>query len=191
MSALGEDLPQALTQGTSPEAPASAVSPGAPAPRVLPDAVTLAALIDLNARYARVVDEGPLDAWPAFFTDPCVYRVQPRENFDRGLPLATLSFESRGMLVDRVYSVRETLFHDPYYQRHIVSLPEVQSMTPEGIRCVTNYLVIRTRRNELSQVYNAGRYIDWIVATDAGLLFRERIAVFDSELIPNSLIYPI
>ena len=209
MSVLGEDVPQALTidassparagdpssqavtMGLSPQPLPGGTSQEAGALVVLPDAAMLGALIDLNARYARVVDDGPLDGWPAFFTDPCVYRVQPRENFDRGLPLATLSFESRGMLVDRVYSVQETLFHDPYYQRHIVSLPEVKSMTPEGIRCVTNYLVIRTRRNELSQVYNAGRYIDWIVATEAGLRFRERIAVFDSELIPNSLIYPI
>ncbi len=156
-----------------------------------PDPVLLAAIIDLNARYASVVDDGPLDAWPDFFLDDCIYRIQPRENFDRGLPLATLAFESRGMLMDRVYGVRETLFHDPYYQRHIVSMPRIVSRGDDGIRCVTNYVVVRTRRNELSSVYNAGRYLDWIVATSAGLKFRERIAVFDSELIPNSLIYPI
>lgn len=155
------------------------------------DPALLVAIIDLNARYASVVDDGPLDAWPDFFLDECTYRIQPRENFDRGLPLATLSFESRGMLQDRVYSVRETLFHDPYYQRHIVSLPQILSSGDNGTRCITNYVVIRTRRNELSAVYNAGRYLDWIVATPEGLRFRERIAVFDSELIPNSLIYPI
>lgn len=167
------------------------IEPDSITARIAPDASLLAELIDLNARYARVVDDGPLDAWPEFFTEECLYRIQPRENFDRGLPLATLSFESRGMLQDRVYSVRETLFHDPYYQRHIVSLPCVQTSTADGIRCETNYVVIRTRRNELSTVYNAGRYLDWIVRTDAGLRFRERVAVFDSELIANSLIYPI
>ena len=167
------------------------IAPESIASRAPPDAALLAAIIDLNARYARVVDDGPLDAWPDFFTDECVYRIQPRENFDRGLPLATLSFESRGMLMDRVYSVRETLFHDPYYQRHVVSLPCVHAVSADGIRCETNYVVIRTRRNELSQVYNAGRYLDWIVQTGAGFRFRERIAVFDSELIPNSLIHPI
>jgi salicylate 5-hydroxylase small subunit len=156
-----------------------------------PDPVLLAAIIDLNARYASVVDDGPLDAWPDFFLDECIYRIQPRENFDRGLPLATLAFESRGMLRDRVYGVQETLFHDPYYQRHIVSVPRILATGDDGIRCVTNYVVVRTRRNELSSVYNAGRYLDWIVATPEGLRFRERIAVFDSELIPNSLIYPI
>src|SRR5271170_7016722 len=35
--------------------------------------------------------------WPEFFTEQCVYRLQPRENFERGFPLATLSFESKGM----------------------------------------------------------------------------------------------
>ena len=35
------------------------------------------------------------------------------------------------------------------------------------------------------------RYLDWIVAIGDGLKFRERIAVFDSELIPDSMIYPI
>jgi salicylate 5-hydroxylase small subunit len=38
----------------------------------------------------------------------------PRENYDRSLPLATLSFESKGMLRDRVYAITETLFHEPY-----------------------------------------------------------------------------
>jgi hypothetical protein len=28
--------------------------------------------------------------WTEFFTDDCVYRVQPRENHERGFPLATL-----------------------------------------------------------------------------------------------------
>jgi len=155
------------------------------------DFATYQALVQLYAEYACAVDSGDWDLWPGFFVDDCRYRLVPRENHERGLPLATLSFESKGMLKDRVYGIRETLFHDPYYQRHVVSLPCVHAVTADGIRCETNYVVIRTRRNELAAVYNAGRYLDWIVHTDTGLKFRERIAVFDSELIPNSLIYPI
>ncbi len=78
------------------------------------------ALTQLYAEYAAAVDSGNWDTWPDFFTDDCVYRLQPRENFERGFPLATLSFTSKGMLKDRVYAVKETLFHDPYYQRHVV-----------------------------------------------------------------------
>jgi salicylate 5-hydroxylase small subunit len=74
-------------------------------------------LTQLYADYASAVDPADWDAWPEFFIDDCVYRLQPRENHERGFPLATLAFDSKGMLKDRVYGIRETLFHDPYYQR--------------------------------------------------------------------------
>jgi salicylate 5-hydroxylase small subunit len=40
-------------------------------------------------------------------------------------------------------------------------------------------------------VYNVGRYIDTVVTTPDGLKFSERVCVYDSEMIPNSIIYPI
>jgi salicylate 5-hydroxylase small subunit len=167
------------------------IEPDPIAARSAPDAALLAELIDLNARYARVVDDGPLDAWPEFFTEECVYRVQPRENFDRGLPLATLSFESRGMLQDRVYSVRETLFHDPYYQRHVVGAPVIVKAEDGRFEAEANYAVFRTKLSQETTVFNVGRYIDVIVRTPAGLKFESRLCVYDSEMIPNSIIYPI
>jgi salicylate 5-hydroxylase small subunit len=146
---------------------------------------------DLYARYIACVDSGNLDAWPDFFTDPCVYRLAPRENHDRGLPLATLSFESRGMLKDRVYAVTQTLFHQPYYQRHILSGLRIVERHDDELRCEANYLVIRTKLWEPSEVFNSGRYFDKLVRDGDALKFAEKICVFDSELIPNSVIYPI
>ncbi len=146
---------------------------------------------DLYARYAACLDDRRFEEWPELFTDDCTYRLVPRENYDRGLPLSTLSFESKGMLRDRVYAITETLFHEPYYQRHIVSGLLVRADDGGGFSVQANYLVIRTKAGALSEVYNAGRYLDRI-ADDAGTLrFREKLCVFDSELIPNSLIYPV
>ncbi|MEJ8857150.1 aromatic-ring-hydroxylating dioxygenase subunit beta [Variovorax robiniae] len=149
------------------------------------------ALTRLHADYARAVDSGNWDLWPGFFTDDCVYRIQPRENHERGFPLATLSFESKGMLMDRVYGIKETLFHDPYYQRHVVGAPLVHKDDGERIECEANYAVFRTKFNELTSVYNVGRYIDTVVRTPEGLKFASRLVVYDSEMIPNSLIYPL
>ena len=92
---------------------------------------------------------------------------------------------------DRVYGIRETLFHDPYYQRHVVGAPVIRGMGDEGIRCESNYAVLRTKLNGLSTVFNVGRYLDRVVQTPAGLKFAERMAIYDSEMIPNSIIYPI
>ena len=148
-------------------------------------------LTQLYARYAQAVSSGQWELWPEFFTDDCSYRLQPRENFDRGLPLATLSFESQGMLRDRVYAIGETLFHDPYYQRHVIGVPRVLALEGRDIRCEANYAVFRTKLSEPSTVFNVGRYLDTVRATPDGLRFAAKLAVFDSELIPNSIIYPI
>ncbi len=149
------------------------------------------ALVQLYADYAWAVDSGDWSLWPDFFVDDCSYRLVPRENHERGFPLATLAFESKGMLRDRVYGIKETLFHDPYYQRHVVGAPLVRAAGDGRIESEANYAVFRTKLNELSTVFNVGRYIDVVVRTAEGLKFASRTVVYDSEMIPNSIIYPI
>lgn len=148
-------------------------------------------LTQLYAHYAAALSAGQWEHWPEFFTEDCSYRLQPRENFERGFPLATLSFESKGMLKDRVYGIRETLFHDPYYQRLVIGVPVVRPNGTEGFECEANYAVFRTKLSELSTVFNVGRSLDRIVRTSDGLKFQSRRVIYDSEMIPNSIIYPI
>lgn len=145
----------------------------------------------LYTDYALAVDSGHWDAWPEFFTDECEYKLQPRENHERGFPLSTLSFESKGMLMDRAYAIRETLFHDPYYQRHVVGTPVVRALRDGVIHSEANYAVFRTKYNKDSTVFNVGRYIDEVVTSPQGLKFAKRWCIYDSEMIPNSIIYPI
>ena len=149
------------------------------------------ALTRLYADYALAVDSGQWDLWPEFFTEQCVYKLIPRENHERGFPLCTLSFTSKGMLKDRVYGIQETLYHDPYYQRHVVGAPVVRRVEGERIHAEANYAVFRTKLDKASTVFNVGRYIDTIVPTPEGLKFAERLCVYDSEMIPNAIICPI
>jgi salicylate 5-hydroxylase small subunit len=148
-------------------------------------------LTQLYADYASAVDSADWERWCEFFADDCVYKLIPRENHERDLPLATLSFESKGMLKDRAYAIRETLFHDPYYQRHVVGVPRVLRIEGDDLHVEANYAVFRTKLSELTQVFNVGRYLDTVVRTDQGLKFAVRLCVYDSEMIPNSIIYPI
>jgi salicylate 5-hydroxylase small subunit len=148
-------------------------------------------LVDLYAAYCACLDAGRFDDWPKFFTTDCRYRVVARENHERNLPLATMDLQSHGALLDRVYAVQSTLFHAPYYQRHIVGPPRVLEQEGERILAEANYLVIRTKRDQPSEVFNAGRYLDRIVMSQDGLRFAEKVCIFDSELIPNSIIYPV
>ncbi|UHL64001.1 aromatic-ring-hydroxylating dioxygenase subunit beta [Paralcaligenes sp. KSB-10] len=148
-------------------------------------------VVSLYAEYASALDNNRWSEWPEFFTEECTYKVQPRENYDRGYPLATLSFESKGMLKDRIYGATETIFHEPYYQRHVIGLPKIGKTSDSRIEAEANYSVFRTRSDGVSIVYNVGRYIDIIQRGNDGLKFESRLCIFDTEMIPNSLIYPI
>jgi salicylate 5-hydroxylase small subunit len=145
----------------------------------------------LHARYAQAADQGDWDTWCSLFTEDCRYRLVPRENHDRGLPLATLDFESRGMLKDRAYAIRETLFHDPYRQRHVFGPMLVTAASADALEGESAYAVFRTKLDGASEVFNVGRVVDRIVRTPEGWRFAARSFIYDSEWIPNSLIYPL
>mgnify|MGYP003580175031 CR=1 FL=1 len=145
----------------------------------------------LNAAYAAALDERRFDDWPAFFLPEASYKVQARENFDRNLPLALIALESQGMMKDRVYGITQTIYHGPYYTRHVVSPALLQGEEEGRIRAQAHYAVFRTKPGDASEVYNVGRYIDEIVRTPDGLKFASRTCVYDSEMVLNSLIYPI
>jgi salicylate 5-hydroxylase small subunit len=154
------------------------------------DAAIRFAIADLYADYAAALDEQRYEDWLDLFAEDCRYIVQPRENFDEGLPLATIRLESKGMLKDRIHGVTDTLFHAPYYQRHIIGGPRIKS-SDGGWHVEANYLVIRTHSDQPSDILSAGRYKDQLVEESGSMKIAHKLCVFDTELIPNSLIYPI
>ena len=148
----------------------------------------LEALFD---RYAELLDDGPLEDWPALFEEECDYRVVPRDNYDRGLPMAIIRCESRGMLMDRVRSVRETIMHEPRYLRHQITNIRGTGRADGGIDAVANYLVVEVLPDSLPQILSVGRYLSRVTAADDGFRFAEVLVVYDSVLVPNSIVYPL
>lgn len=144
-------------------------------------------ILQFNAGYGAAIDEGRLEDWVACFTDDALYLAQPRENFDRGLPLATIRCEGRGMLRDRVLAIEKTMVFAPRYVRHIIAAPQ---LTGEDTS-VTPFVVHQTLTMKPTQILATGVYRDHWRRVQGQLKLAQRIAVFDSELIPNSLIYPL
>ena len=146
---------------------------------------------DLCAEYCAALDDGRYEDWPELFTEECLYRIVPRDNFDRGLPIALVHCESRLMLRDRVVAVRETAYYAPRLLRHIVSFIRAKPGEGGEIRSEANYLVLQTLPDQPTELFNSGRYLDRLVREDGRLRFKERLCVFDSIVVPNSLIVPI
>ena len=148
-------------------------------------------LDELYAAYAACLDDGELERWPEFFIDACRYEIIPRENFERGLPLAVMRCDSKGMLVDRVAALRRSSVYGPRALRHLISGIRVVGVDGDDIRAQASYAVLQTLPDEETTVFNAGRYLDRLVREQGTLKFAERRCVFDSVLVPSSLVYPI
>ena len=148
-------------------------------------------IIDFYSAYAAALDDGDLESWPGFFTEDCLYQVIPRDNHDKGLPLAVIRCESRGMLQDRVTAVRETTMFAPRYLRHLISNIRIVGQSEDAYETRANYAVFETLSDEHTRVFNVGRYLDRLVREDGELRFAEKICVYDSILVPNSIVYPI
>jgi 3-phenylpropionate/cinnamic acid dioxygenase small subunit len=148
-------------------------------------------LEELYAEYVACLDEERFEEWPEFFTDDAIYRIIPRENFEHGLPIATLHCESKGYLQDRVVAIRQTSVYAPRYMRRLVSNIRILGWQDDRLEVRANYAAFETLRDELTRVFSVGRCHDTLVDVGGSLKFKEKLVIFDSELIPNSLIYPL
>jgi salicylate 5-hydroxylase small subunit len=159
---------------------------------IRPFDASLKAEIDaLYADYSERLDDGPLDSWPELFTDDCLYLLVPRDNFDRGLPLATMRCESRAMLEDRIRAVRETIMHEPRYLRHHVTNARGEARGDGTIEVRANFTIVEVLPDALPRILLTGRYLDRIVrAADGTLRFAEKRCVYDSVLVPNTIVVP-
>ena len=148
------------------------------------------ALRDFFDEYYAVLDDLRLDAWPELFTAECLYQVIPRENRERGYSLCTMFAESRGMLQDRVTGLTRTQMYAPRYYRRFPGPLRVLGDDGEGARTRHNLLVVQTLVDKPTDIVLAAACHDLVVRDEGGLRLRERIVAFDSEMVPNSLVYP-
>jgi len=109
---------------------------------------------DLITRHAELIDDDRLEDWPALFVEDCVYKIMPRENADRGMPLATIFCDSRRMLIDRVVSLRRANIYPTHHYRHVLSTARITAVEPTLIRAQTSYVVFQTRNNGETTIYN-------------------------------------
>ena len=145
----------------------------------------------LSADYIGCIDQDDLERWPTFFTEDGLYRITTRDNYERGMPASFFYCSGRGMLYDRVLALRRANIYEPHYYRHLVSGTCLVGQEPTGWRFHTNFQVIRTMKTGEMSVFAVGFFNDLIVASEAQVLFKEKIVVCDSSRIDTLLVIPI
>jgi 3-phenylpropionate/cinnamic acid dioxygenase small subunit len=146
---------------------------------------------DLNARYAAVIDDNKLEAWPDFFVEQGRYLITTAENVERGLPLGMIYATSRAMLRDRVRSLRDANVYEAQRYRHMIGAPLLEPGGEGSVRAQTPFMIARIMHTGETMLFATGRYQDHIVFADGEACFAEKVVILDSRLIDTLLAIPL
>ena len=167
--------------------------PGFEKKSIAPDEVRAAraAVEDFHTEYCAVLDSGDIESWPDFFTEDCLYRVTEFENAARGYPVGLVYAEGRDMLRDRAVAISRTQMFAPRQMLHLVTNVRILDANDDEIVAQSNYILLQTLVEGATTLHQAGRMYDRFARREAGLLLKERQAIYDTAVIANDLAYPV
>lgn len=142
-------------------------------------------------RYAECLEGGRLLHWPEFFVDACVYRVTTRRNFRLGPEKDLITLTGRTAMRDRIAAIGRSEDFEPHLQRHYIANVRIQASSAEDLRVRANFQVLRTYPARRTELFVSGSYQDRIAVSGRRLSFSEKLCLLDSDVPPESLVFPI
>jgi 3-phenylpropionate/cinnamic acid dioxygenase small subunit len=146
---------------------------------------------ELIAAYADCIDDDRLEEWPDFFVDQCHYLITDRESHDAGFKHGVIYCASRGMLIDRVTSLRRVLMYEDHRYRHLVGATRILSVADGVAEARSNFFIARIMHDGGTSLFATGRYLDRIDVSRQPYRFVERLVVLDSQKIDTLLVIPL
>jgi anthranilate 1,2-dioxygenase small subunit len=146
---------------------------------------------NLIGEYAERIDEDRLEEWPELFADPCRYLVISRSNHEAGMRQGVMYAASRGMMLDRVFSIRRANLFEPHRYRHVIGPIRIQSMDGNVAVVHSHFIVARIMHDGVTSLFATGRYLDRIDTSGSAYRFLERLVVLDSDKIDTLLAIPL
>jgi len=146
---------------------------------------------DLCAAYADCIDDDRLEEWPDFFVDDCRYLITDRESHQAGFRHGVIYCASRGMLVDRVTSLRRVLMFEAHRYRHVLGPVRIDKVADGVAETRSNFIAVRIMHDGENSLFATGRYLDRIDVSHTPFRFIERTVVLDSQKIDTLLVIPL
>ncbi len=146
---------------------------------------------DLVEAYGRLLDEDRLEAWLELFVEDCRYEIVSRENREQNLPLSLMLCDSKDMLRDRIYSLREANIYNIHYDCHVIGPVRATEEQAGVIVASASYALYQSNQDGDSRLFSVGRYHLDLVGEGDALRISRQIVVVDTASIPTLLATPI
>jgi len=148
-------------------------------------------IAELIAAYGECIDDDRLEEWPDFFVDQCRYLITDRESHEAGLRHGVIYCASRGMLVDRVTTLRRVLMYEAHRYRHLVGPTRIVACDDKTAEARSSFMIARIMQSGETTLFATGRYLDRIDIGTRPYRFIERLVVLDSPKIDTLLVIPL
>jgi 3-phenylpropionate/cinnamic acid dioxygenase small subunit len=160
-----------------------------------PTIETLLKIEALQMRYAKALDRRDMKAWAECFgATEAHYECNSRENVDAGFRLAMMLADNPRRIQDQVKAVDEVwagTFQD-YFTRHIFQRLECRELTAGRFAVESNFIVTFTNGQDGdTRLLVTGEYQDEVLFEEGLARFASRKAIFDCNVVPRYLVYPI
>src|SRR3984893_17293467 len=119
----------------------------------MPDETVRLGIHELIAAYSDCIDDDRLEEWPDFFVDDCRYLITDRDSHAAGYKHGVIYCASRGMLVDRVMSLRRVLVFEAHRYRHVVGPIRILSLDPKVAEARSNFIAVRIMHDGATSLF--------------------------------------
>ncbi len=148
------------------------------------------AVLDHLYRVCEAIDNFDCETWADGFSDDCQYRMIPRENYDRGLPLCLIDDDRAGLL-QRVKLITELWQYEPFRETRQLSNVVVTSPSEGTATAKATIAVYRTSSEGESSLHMVARIEDNLVNLgDRGWKIKERLVILESFKVHNNIVLP-
>jgi anthranilate 1,2-dioxygenase small subunit len=125
------------------------------------------------------------------FADPCRYLVISRSNHEAGMRQGVMYAASRGMLLDRVFSIRRANLFEPHRYRHVVGPIRVKEVEGNVAVVHSHFIVARIMHDGVTSPVRDRTLSGPDRCLDDAVPVQERLVVLDSDKIDTLLAIPL
>jgi anthranilate 1,2-dioxygenase small subunit len=146
---------------------------------------------ELIAEAAERIDEDRLEEWTELFADPCRYLIIDRAAHEAGMRQGIMYAATRGMLLDRVFTLRNANLYEPHRYRHVIGQVRLKAVADGTAVVHSPFIAARIMQSGETTLFATGRYLDRIDISGPEYRFTERLVVLDSDRIDTLLAIPL
>lgn len=147
-------------------------------------------LLSFMSGYAQLLDSQQFDQWVELFNEEAIYIVTTKYEQFLGRDLSVIRCSNKNMIKDRINGLIKAVFFRERNQRRIVGPLNLTVNDTEIYGC-TSFALYESYSDNESKLIATGEYQTTFKRDIDRISIMKKICVIDSQVFPDSLIYPV